>query len=161
MDGAPEPWLNGAPLPATVSISHRAGVALAAVSGSGATLGCDLEVVEPRSDAFMRDYFTDGERALLEAVEPRERVLRAVLVWSAKEAALKALRTGLRRDTRSVAVSWPEAERASDGWRTVVVRDAATGRVFAGHWRTSGAHLATIVTGSPVADPPPLVALSS
>jgi len=28
-------------------------------------IGCDLEVVEPRSDAFVADYFTSEEQALI------------------------------------------------------------------------------------------------
>src|SRR5512140_1190509 len=41
------------PEEASISISHRAGRAICCVAGSGVALGCDLEIVEPRSSAFM------------------------------------------------------------------------------------------------------------
>lgn len=48
-DGAPEAWLDGRRAPASPSLSHRAGRALAVVGEADTALGCDLELVEPRS----------------------------------------------------------------------------------------------------------------
>jgi len=102
--GAPEVFFANKPAAVAVSLSHRAGSALCAVAPSGAALGCDLEIIEPRSDGFVADYFTPEEQALVsEALAPDRPPLLALL-WSAKESALKALRTGLRLDTRCVTV---------------------------------------------------------
>ena len=82
---------------------------------SGAELGCDLEIVEPRSDAFIADYFTAEEQALIERTSAADRSLLLALLWSAKESALKALRAGLRLDTRSVIVRPVAAPLHGDG----------------------------------------------
>ncbi|WP_350310637.1 4'-phosphopantetheinyl transferase family protein [Amycolatopsis sp. RTGN1] len=63
-------------------------------------MGCDLELMEPRSDAFVRTWFTDRERdAVFAAETTRERFLRANLFWSAKESALPRgpVRSGVRQ----------------------------------------------------------------
>src|SRR5436305_121242 len=101
-DGAPEALLGGDPAPVSLSFSHRAGRAACAVAPAGTALGCDLELVEPRSAAFVRDYLTPAEQALVEAAPEMDHPFLVNLIWSAKESALKALRTGLRLDTRSV-----------------------------------------------------------
>ena len=103
-DGAPEAFLDGAPLPVTVSLSHSAGRALAAVGDPGAALGADLERVEPRSALLVDDFFTAEEAALVAAWPPGARDRAITLIWSAKESALKARRTGLREDPRRVRV---------------------------------------------------------
>src|ERR1022692_2932165 len=73
--GAPEAFVENAPAPVAISISHRDGTALCAIASS-----------------------------------PAERARILALLWSAKESALKALREGLRLDTRSVIV------HLSDDW---------------------------------------------
>jgi 4'-phosphopantetheinyl transferase len=88
----------------TISISHRGGFALCAVALGDVRLGCDLEIIEPRSDAFIADYFTEKEEELISQTNGADRSLLVPLLWSAKESALKALRVGLRADTRSVEV---------------------------------------------------------
>ena len=102
--GAPRLYVDGEPAARGVSLSDRAGCAVCLVAARTAAVGCDVEIVEPRSDAFVRDYLTEAERRLVQAAGPaRDKV--ANLVWSAKESALKVLGTGLRRDTRSVEVT--------------------------------------------------------
>ena len=66
--GAPEAFVSNAGVAVTISISHRAGVAACAVAPPGASLGCDLEIIEPRSDAFIADYFTIEEQELIARV---------------------------------------------------------------------------------------------
>ena len=105
--GRPEVLLDGQPLRLSLSLSHRQGMALAALDDAGSPLGVDLEAVEPRSDAFVRDYFTHKEIA---AVAAGERDLIANLIWSAKESALKALGVGLTMDTRAVEVELAAGE---------------------------------------------------
>ena len=56
--GAPEAFIANRPASAAISLSHCNGNAICAVAAFGTALGCDLELVEPRSDAFVADYFT-------------------------------------------------------------------------------------------------------
>ncbi|MGI5862006.1 MAG: 4'-phosphopantetheinyl transferase family protein [Myxococcales bacterium] len=69
-DGSPYVELEGAGvLPVTVSISHRAGLALCAlVEAPGAPLGADLELCEPRPPGFAADFFTPAEVDSLPAI---------------------------------------------------------------------------------------------
>jgi 4'-phosphopantetheinyl transferase len=128
-DGAPDPFLAHAgdslvSLPLSLSISHSHGHGLAAllpqpVTGQGVdaaakgrrpVLGCDLELIEPRELNFVHDFFTPGELAAVQALPPGpDRDTLITVIWSAKEAALKALREGLRLDTRQIdcAIAWP------------------------------------------------------
>jgi 4'-phosphopantetheinyl transferase len=101
-------------------------------------VGCDLEVVEPRSTQFVADWFTPLERDVV--YRSGEPDLYANLVWSAKESALKVLRTGLRRDTRSVEVRLLADER--DGWNRMEVH-SVEGGAFTGWWRRAGAFVFT------------------
>jgi 4'-phosphopantetheinyl transferase len=144
-DGAPVVERAGLRQRCAISISHRAGRALAVVGEAGVGLGCDLELVEPRSDAFVRDYFVPAEQQWLEQALPNERALLTNLLWSGKESALKALHTGLRADTRSVVVD-PERAGEGCGWQPLRVRaDAA---VLEGCWRVEADCVATVVTAS-------------
>jgi len=108
------------PLPVTLSISHREGVAFCIAADAVLPLGCDLELVEPRSDAFVRDYFTAPEQRQMTAAPAAARQLLANLVWSGKEAVLKAQRRGLRADTRTVEVL-PGGWEAAPGWRRLEI----------------------------------------
>ncbi len=127
-DGSPE--AEGAEV--ALSISHSAGRAVAAVGPAHVALGCDLEHVEPRSEALVLEFFDDEERARLPADETRDRFV--TLLWSAKESALKAMRVGLRADPRAVHVDW------DDGLRVRI-----DGRVFRGEYRVDGGWVMTVV----------------
>jgi 4'-phosphopantetheinyl transferase EntD len=155
--GAPEVLVCGAPASLTISLSHRAGCAVCAVAPAGVTLGCDLELVEPRSVAFVDDFFTDDERRRVLAVPECDRPRIATLTWSAKESALKALRTGLRRDTRSVEVTFDAATSDVEGWSPVVVRVGEEQRTLHGWSRVRGDRLVTVIVDPP-APPPALLA---
>jgi 4'-phosphopantetheinyl transferase len=111
--GAPQAFCDGQPMPVAISISHRAGVACCAMSQPAVALGCDLELIEPRSNGFIADYFTDTEQTLVSQAAASHRLERVALIWSAKESALKALKVGLRADTRSVVVKHIEAAEFS------------------------------------------------
>lgn len=102
--GAPAVFLAGEAAAVAISLSHRAGRAMCVVAPPETALGCDLEIVEPRSDAFVSDYFTAEEQALVAGAAPADQAQLVTLVWSAKESALKTLGVGLRLDTRSVQV---------------------------------------------------------
>jgi 4'-phosphopantetheinyl transferase len=128
-----------------ISISHSGPWAAVAV-GPVAPLGCDLEEVRSLDDATVDLFFTDRERAGIRAAGSRAaRDHRTILLWSAKESALKALRAGLRRDTREVEAS-VRLEREG-GWGALRVRDGADGRVFEGYWRDWDGFVLTVVEG--------------
>ena len=159
--GAPYVCVDGAAVGLGVSITDRAGWAVCVTSPTAApegdqceppAVGCDLELVEPRTPGFVRDFLTAAEQRLV-ASRPAgdERDAAANLIWSAKESALKVLRTGLRRDTRTVEVTL--AAPRGDGWGALTVR-AVEGTVFPGWWRREGRFLLTFA--AEVAGPPPL-----
>jgi 4'-phosphopantetheinyl transferase len=153
--GAPEVVLDGTRYEIGISLTDRAGWAVCTV-GAVEELGCDLELVEPRSDGFVTDFLTLPEQQDVRD-PPIDASSDAVanLVWSAKESALKVLRTGLRRDTRSVEVRF-SAEPPVDGWQPLRVR-TEEGRDLSGWWRRYGEFLLTVVTGRPVPPPRALV----
>ena len=158
--GAPAAFHAGKPLDVRISLTHRGGIAVCAVALTSEALGCDLEVIEPRSYAFTTDYFTAEEQMLVSRSPVTDRVRLITLLWSAKESTLKALETGLRLDTRSVTVSPIDAARCwgrngVEAWLPIQVRCAAV-CTFHGWWRQTRDSLLTIVAAPP-ADPPVLL----
>ncbi len=145
-DGAPEALVDGHPAPVAVSLSHRAGLAVCMVAAAGTALGCDLELAEPRGPAFVASWFTAGERETVARADPSDRALLVALLWSAKESALKALRVGLRFDTRWVVVD-PPALGPAGTWLPLTVRHPAGARVFPGWWRHDADRVLTMVAG--------------
>jgi 4'-phosphopantetheinyl transferase len=134
-------------------MTDRAGWAITVTSPvAGVRLGVDLELVEPRSPAFVRDWFTPSEQDLVAAArDDEDTMVRANLIWSAKESALKVLQTGLRRDTRTVEVDLDTAGDA-DVWQPLVVT-AVEGDVMPGWWRRFGQFLLTVAAEADVAVP--------
>ncbi len=143
-DGAPFAVAGGQTLPIALSLSHAAGRALCAVGAAASAVGCDLERVEPRSAEFVASYFTTGEALAVERAAAPD--LLANLIWSAKESALKALRCGLRADTRSVEVTLGPA---APGWGTFHVLATAERRTFRGRWCRIDDLVATLVSAPP------------
>lgn len=122
-----EPFADLAPgdrLPLSLSISHSHGAAFCAAAWIGTAaraVGADLERIEPRSEALLRDFFTEEEMAAAASGGDREVFVNGV--WSAKEAVLKALRRGLTVDTREVScLPEPSGDPEPDGWRSFAVR---------------------------------------
>jgi 4'-phosphopantetheinyl transferase len=171
--GAPEAFVSNVEAPVTVSISHRAGVAVCAVAPPGASLGCDLELIEPRSDAFIADYFTIEEHELIARACPDDRFQLVALLWSGKESALKALREGLRLDTRCLKISpidlVPNRRSDIDGdfedsamqfrpsvrvcaWSPMQV-SCKNGSEFQGWWQYTGNRMRTLVAAPPPTPP--------
>jgi 4'-phosphopantetheinyl transferase len=153
--GVPEVFLTDNPTAVTISLSHRDGIAVCAVAPCKVALGCDLEIIEPHSDAFLTDYFTADEQALV-ACGPNGDLL-TTLLWSAKESALKALSVGLRLNTRCVVVRPHDALGEATAWQSLQVRHSS-GRVFHGWWQQTGEVVRTLV--SDPASPPPIVLVS-
>jgi 4'-phosphopantetheinyl transferase len=141
--GAPYVRVDGERADFRISITDRAGWAVCLLGpGDGGPVGCDLELVEPRSDAFVRDYLTEAERAYVTAQPAGQpRYAAANLIWSAKESALKAAGTGLRRDTRGVEVTVGPAE--DGGWGRLSIHDTEAGW-RAGWWRRYPVYLLTV-----------------
>lgn len=143
--GAPAVFLLGRAAPLSISLSHRAGRALCALSCSGAALGCDLELVEPRADSFVEDFFTTEEQAVIAHAPPGQRARLATLFWSAKESVLKALQCGLRSSTHFVSVSLMDAGRAG-GWNRYSAC-TSEGGLFGGWWFESHGFVRTLAIG--------------
>ena len=151
--GAPEVFLNDQPADVAVSLSHRDGTALCMVAPLGTIFGCDLELIEPHSDAFVADYFTAGEKAFIEQAAVSERPRLLTLLWSGKESALKALREGLRLDTTCMSVR-PDGwlDETQQEWHPLQVHYSA-GRVFRGWWRMQNNLVRTVVSDLPLRPP--------
>jgi 4'-phosphopantetheinyl transferase len=143
-DGAPLPRLDGRPFLARLSLSHSNGRAFSTVLRGTIALGCDIELVEPRSAGFVETYFTATETERVERADPRFRDLLVTMIWSAKESTLKALRTGLQADTRSVEVI-DDGDYSGAGWKTARTIVADTGE-FSCLWRLDGQSVLSIVT---------------
>jgi 4'-phosphopantetheinyl transferase len=146
--GAPEVFFGDQPAAVTISLSHRAGIAACAVTKSGVEMGCDLEMVEPRSDAFVADYFTLEEQALIASASAADRPRLLALLWSGKESALKALHEGLRLDARSVIVSPGNSAFDLHGWSPMEVRHTDR-RIFNGWWQHADGIVRTLVAAPP------------
>jgi 4'-phosphopantetheinyl transferase len=150
-----------------ISISHSYEHAFCAVCGTpGLSLGADMERVEARPQGFAADYFTRDEMNTLANTPTAQYDTLVTAIWSAKEAALKAVRRGLTVDTRQVSCSitpptsqeWnsfsltlaPELTPApvaayapsspADSWP-----DAAAASTSSGWWRTWGEFVVTMV----------------
>ncbi|MDJ0961126.1 MAG: 4'-phosphopantetheinyl transferase superfamily protein [Acidimicrobiia bacterium] len=151
-DGAPFVEVAGSHRNLEIAMTDRADHAVCMVLAGHGRIGCDLELVEQRSAAFVRDYFTSSEQRAVAADDQPD--LMANLIWSAKESALKVLRTGLRRDTRTVEV---EVGDPTDGpWHPLTIT-GDEGRVFPGWWFVAGEFVLTCATERPTAPPRSLV----
>ncbi|MFO7960586.1 MAG: 4'-phosphopantetheinyl transferase superfamily protein [Nitriliruptoraceae bacterium] len=147
--GAPAPFVDGQPAGLAMSSTDRADRAVCVVTAAaGIAIGCDLELVEERSQGFVASYLTPLEQQVVAAAPVHD--LTANLIWSAKESALKVLETGLRRDTRSVEVRLGDEVVA--GWSALEVHPAEGG-VFPGWWRRAGRFLLSVGASAPVAPP--------
>lgn len=132
-DGFPLVEGAGSPAP-SISLTHRESLAAAVVGPSGVALGCDLERIEPRSRAFVADWFTGAEQQTVDTAAPERRDGLVALTWSAKESALKAMGEGLRVDTRCVEATLLGDEAGAGAWRRLRVA-APEGARFEGWWR--------------------------
>jgi 4'-phosphopantetheinyl transferase len=150
-DGAPEAYILGKAAPLVMALSHSGNQGFCAVAATGVELGCDLEIVQNRDAALIQDYFCDDERLRVSSSPVQEQPLLTTLIWSAKESALKCLREGLRRDTRSVLVEI--AGPGGLGWNPLSVRCRESARIFYGWWRRNDAFIQTIAAGFPLIEP--------
>jgi 4'-phosphopantetheinyl transferase len=152
-DGAPEAFWSGQPAGISISISHSRSRSLCAVAPQDLMIGCDLEWIEPREGNFAETYFTPEEQALVQQTPVKESIV-INLIWSAKEAALKALHTGLSHDTRSININ-PNLQvgGTGDSWNAWTGRCLESSRIFYGWWRTSGGFVYTLASDQPTSPP--------
>lgn len=148
--GAPEVFLNDQASNCTISLSHSSGRAICAVVPTVVALGCDLEHIESHSNAFVSDYFTAEEQALIWRSPAADRPLLQALLWSAKESALKALHAGLRLDTRSAIVTIDDLSVTDHSWHALQVH--TDDKDFLGWWVRRDNFIETVV-----ADPAPSI----
>ena len=131
-DGAPyvSRGSAGERLPLSLSISHSHGHAFCALcpleEGAGhdagsLALGCDIEFVEPREASFVQDFFTAEEMAAVAQTPAEQRDLLVTALWSGKEAVLKALREGLRIDTRRITLEIAPVSTPPTDWTPLTV----------------------------------------
>ncbi len=151
-DGAPGAFLSGEPAGIALSLSHSAGVGFCVAGLPDTALGCDIEEIVRRDPGFVADFFRAEETAALAEVPASEKALLANLIWSTKESALKALREGLRRDTRGIRVGF-SVEPDSGGWRPLRADCLETGREFTGWWREDEGRVLTVVSSRRVGTP--------
>ena len=149
--GAPYLQLPERATPAEcLTISHSGNLALCALStGLNLRIGIDLENIEGRTETFVLDYFTHAERQLVNKVPVEARAEVVTLIWSAKESMLKALGTGLHRDTRSVEVRSLNGLRHSGtdhgNWQKIQVREQPSGeRAWSAWWQRRDPYILTL-----------------
>lgn len=151
--GAPVAYVDNRPAPLSISLSHRAGVAMCALSAPETPLGCDLEIDEARAPCFVEDYFTISEQQLIRRMPSGDQEWVVALLWSSKESALKALQTGLRLSTQGIEVSLPNDSPnvIRYTWNPLDIH-YATGS-FHGWWQREGRFVRTIVAAN-IGNPP-------
>ena len=121
------------------------------VSSGTTDVGCDVELVEPRRTSFVDTFFTEAERERVQRAAAEYRDLLVTMIWSAKESTLKALRTGLRVDTRSVEVI-DDGKGHGQAWDVARTVYGNTDE-FSCLWRLDGDFVLTIATREPVEPP--------
>ena len=131
----------------SLSISHAGNLAFCALCDQpGMTVGVDVERVEAREPSFAETFFTAKEADAGRTTPAESRDLFITAIWSGKEAALKALRTGMRADTRRVQCSIQRLERPAEFWAPITITlDAQLAppgpSSLTGWWRSIGEHL--------------------
>lgn len=142
--GVPLAFVEGKPSSCAISISHSQGRGACATAPGNAALGCDVERIEQRSDAFLSDYFTPEEQDAVARSAAHDRAILHTLIWSAKESAMKTLGEGLRLDTRSLTVTRVGQPSPWSMWAPLAVR-TADGNVLEGWWRAGHEFVRTVI----------------
>lgn len=143
--GAPLAFVRGRPAGVALSLSHSGGVGFCVLGDAEAAVGCDVERIETRSPAFLADYFTRLEQAMVVGRPESRWDEWANLLWSAKESALKASGAGLREDPRAVAVLPADCGGGTGSWFGLAALDGE-GRLFHGWWRSVRGFVWTVLS---------------
>ena len=155
-DGAPDPKVDGSAAPVSLSMTDRAGWAVCLLGPPGRSLGCDLELVEPRTELFIRDYLTAREAAAVMA-HPAGRAPRPRrqprLVGQGKRAQGAAYRAAPRYPLGRSQLRSAGEPRVGRRWRS----PSTTSASFPGWWQRFGDFVLTVAAddGRRVADAGP------
>jgi len=118
--GVPFVEIDGLSRVGWLSISHSHDGVLAAFTLDGKVrFGVDVEFIERRSPELIEDFFTPSEIAWISKFGERDNDLHTNLVWSAKEAFLKAIEMGLQMDTRKINIHPPDERSLTEGWSAI------------------------------------------
>lgn len=99
--GLPQIFINSKEVKNRVlSISHSEDLACAILSTK--KVGADIELVETRHPALVEEAFTESEQTYFHNLQDKD--LMITMIWSAKEAVLKSLGTGLLISAKSVEI---------------------------------------------------------
>ena len=145
--GAPFLQIDGEKrLPGWLSLSHSHEHVLAAYSPDEIRFGVDLEFIEPRSIGFVRDYFTGNEVDQVVLSGPDQKALIITIIWSAKEAVLKAITEGLRIDTRKIEISSGTESPNKGDWNVLELHCSAEIKIPSLRllWRREGDFIQTL-----------------
>jgi 4'-phosphopantetheinyl transferase len=142
-DGSPVVFEQKEPSSLKISISHRANAAFCVLNSGDIDIGCDLEVIEERSDAFVSDYFTFEEKLKVIMAADENKPLLANLIWSAKESVLKTVRQGLKSDTRNVLVDLDDL-KITAGWDKMTAKLSTLDEAYHGWWLYKERYILTI-----------------
>ena len=135
----------------SLSISHSHRHAFCAVVDRSAwPLGADMEQVESRGADFVADYFTPAEQALVAQAPAELYDILVTAIWSAKEAALKALQLGLTVDTRSLTCQIEMPQTMPTDWTPFYIQwnghlDNPSTPELSGWWRPLQNFVLTLV----------------
>jgi 4'-phosphopantetheinyl transferase len=151
-DGAPMIRKDGHRTNIPVSLSHSGSRAMCVLAKDSMRLGCDLEKVEKRSRSFEETFFNTAELAMLDQRKSGDHARLVTLIWSAKESALKALRTGLKADTRRVEVKSCSSSD-SGAWNRLEVEDTLDSSLFHGWWRAHDGMVMTVLSDQEIDQP--------
>lgn len=143
-DGSPKVFLKNETALFSISISHSHNRAFCVLNVSNRPIGCDLEYLEPRSENLVNDYFTENEMAFVRTSPPEQKNLATNLIWSSKESVLKALKEGLRLDTRSVNINIDAFVPGKIDWQNFTAEIEKSENYY-GCWKQAGDFVYTIV----------------
>jgi 4'-phosphopantetheinyl transferase len=158
-DGAPEAFWNDESGNISVSISHSHERCFCVVGSCDFSVGCDLERIEPRENNLFSDYFTPEEVSYCAQAPDDRKSLTVNLIWSCKESALKVLRQGLRRDTRSIVIH-PDPWERDEVWNAWTGHCLETSQLLNGWWRSCNGFVYTLASNRTTSVPEPLRLLS-
>lgn len=129
-----------------ISISHSHAYGFSAALPDGAIgLGADIEHIEVREWRFVEDYFTPDEIERVRVAPIDQRAKLVTVIWSAKEAAVKALRLGLTIDTRRVHCAIdPRCSSNRDWLEFNITCTPSHTETLCGWWRTWGEYVLTM-----------------
>jgi phosphopantetheinyl transferase len=143
--GAPFAMWNDQRLEGSLSISHRGEQAVSAFCyDPDISIGIDLEEMEAKSRGFVEDYFTKPEAGMVFALSIEKQALAASLLWSGREAIVKALQIGLRIDTRQMAFNLPSLATNVDWQPIEILQCPAEGKNLKLFWRKLNHDLITL-----------------